>query len=426
MTVEHGLAAIRHCIRDPKTELFIKNGEVGVRKKSFFSFTSYHDSLLLAQFIHENQATINAIFREAYEAGYVGRKFQAQIDRIERKAHLGLPNFLKQYTSNWMGNARVQNKKATEILFPGTHDSGASKVLFNRTPAFAMGFAERTVFFLAGLPVLGSFIAHFFHDWTTNQKHTIDEQLANGIRLFDFRLGKDNTGELFLSHRYLVERFANALEQIQKFLAAHPQEVIVINLKVEFDYRPMMTLEDKQRAVNLILAYLKDYLGKNNFSDVSIRQLVEKGERIQLHLDFGDDFQLDDSLSALIHRKGSEEIWPNREAIDEVLPSIQDQINSEKERPSSAAFIYPSLNTTPGGLAIAQGIFSGSNLKKMGKEIQRQKLDAFIDMAKSERRADHTRIINGVIFDRPKGSTVNRIIRENLLDDEPESLSPHL
>ena len=107
---------------------------------------------------------------------------------------------------NWM-KYLPDDVYVAHVSIPGTHDT-----------ATAEGWSSAT----------GSTMS-------TTQEKTIDEQLAGGVRAFDFRPGLEGSG----SNQYLncnhgadatKLRFADALKKLTDYLDAHPSEFFVIHL----------------------------------------------------------------------------------------------------------------------------------------------------------------------------------------------------
>lgn len=95
--------------------------------------------------------------------------------------------------------------------------------------------------YVAHVSIPGTHDAATGHEWesslgmtmSTTQCTTLDEQLAGGIRAFDFRPGlKTGTDYLVCAHgtTYLKLRLDEAFKKLSDFLDAHPSEFFVIHL----------------------------------------------------------------------------------------------------------------------------------------------------------------------------------------------------
>lgn len=105
-------------------------------------------------------------------------------------------------TANWMDLVEG-SKLLSELSIPGTHDSGS------RTPASQTGRL-------------------------TTQTRTIAEQLGDGIRFLDIRVGYTNK-EFSLYHEDVPVNvtFQSVLQTCKAFLALHPRETIIMSVKPE-------------------------------------------------------------------------------------------------------------------------------------------------------------------------------------------------
>lgn len=73
---------------------------------------------------------------------------------------------------------------------------------------------------------LGPVVKNFIVDWSRTQDFTVFEQLKNGVRYFDLRLGtKSGTHDLFVVHGLYSNGVKEIFDAISAFLEEHPQEV---------------------------------------------------------------------------------------------------------------------------------------------------------------------------------------------------------
>lgn len=123
--------------------------------------------------------------------------------------------------NRWMSNTlNIDQLKLTDIVWPGTHNSGMDK----KAPNYDV----------------------IFGNWTTCQNDSFTYQLANGARAFDIRLGYRQALDQsifffhhngFQSHRVLYE----LTDAIVAFLDRNPDEFIVLDfheLGVDHDFFP--------------------------------------------------------------------------------------------------------------------------------------------------------------------------------------------
>jgi 1-phosphatidylinositol phosphodiesterase len=107
-------------------------------------------------------------------------------------------------TADWM-DLLQGSTLLSELSIPGTHDSGS------RTPASEAGRL-------------------------TTQDRTIGEQLNDGIRFLDIRVGYTNNAfALYHENVSVGVTFQNVLDTCKTFLEAHPRETIIMSVKKEDD-----------------------------------------------------------------------------------------------------------------------------------------------------------------------------------------------
>ena len=155
-------------------------------------------------------------------------------------------------TADWMGaNYEIlKDRRLNRIALPGTHNSGTydltrygvgdtfddlapdlddiktvmAKLSIGLGDGAAAGWPH-----LAVLSGLGSeTISTVFHGWSECQEQDIFEQLYGGIRSLDFRVCTDRNGTLRICHGELGPAVETILNDIRKFAAQHPAEIVVI------------------------------------------------------------------------------------------------------------------------------------------------------------------------------------------------------
>ncbi|WP_167511317.1 phosphatidylinositol-specific phospholipase C domain-containing protein [Pseudobutyrivibrio xylanivorans] len=140
-------------------------------------------------------------------------------------------------TAEWMSNLS-DDVYLSQITIPGTHNSCSRNVV--------LGYAMRC------------------------QKTSLTEQLENGYRYLDFRIAIDETeegntlktvhkfanchvsGSIFSDYLY----FNDAIADVYKFLQEHPQETVVVNIKIEDDEH---SVADVQKLLLAEIKSNKDY-----------------------------------------------------------------------------------------------------------------------------------------------------------------------
>ncbi|PJZ25552.1 hypothetical protein CH352_17340 [Leptospira hartskeerlii] len=146
---------------------------------------------------------------------------------------IALNNFLSWTPSpeKWMEEIGedLKNVPLNELIIPGTHDSATSAI------DTYSGFSEEVSPLLNALYALlgaGAVVARIVAIWAKTQSVTIGKQLSSGIRYLDIRISKrkDRGGELWTTHTLWSCRFSEVLDDIGNFAAAHPKEILFLEL----------------------------------------------------------------------------------------------------------------------------------------------------------------------------------------------------
>jgi len=150
-------------------------------------------------------------------------------------------------TPDWMGSIYETrpDTKLTQVVIPGTHDSGAFKIdTEGKCKVVPIAGANPTHAAVAKVnPCAAGRLAKA-------QNHNFTKQLNGGIRYLDMRLGvpanklvtpkkagKKLTNKsawkvpIYLQHTFTSLRFTKGLDQIMKFANAHPREQIILDFQ---------------------------------------------------------------------------------------------------------------------------------------------------------------------------------------------------
>ena len=165
-------------------------------------------------------------------------------DLSERKILSGLGNVFSfsrtkfnNISASWM-SFLVDDTNLRSIIIPGTHDSGAIDITFS---VVSPGSSQR---------------------WL------ISEQLNNGIRFLDLRVGFSSEKELWIFHSGALcfQTLASAFKEMYAFLAANPSETVIVSLKGE------VSGEDVTASVQSYIAANKSMWLSNPTQNVTIGQ----------------------------------------------------------------------------------------------------------------------------------------------------------
>lgn len=394
---------IKDCANNPNAVIEIKNGNIVLESQGLFSRANNKE---LASFVTSNRDIIMEAVRESYSEGIDCSFFQSQINKSCKQAGLKkeeIPDFVREYTSSWMANLPddIKSQKLTDLQLPGTHDSGATvgDIRLDIKPAFAKTWQQKLLYTIINLPIVRDIVKN----WTVTQDKSIGEQLQEGVRLFDFRLAKDDKGELRLGHTFLMGKLQTYLDTIKDFSDKHPGEVIVINMKVDSPYSGVVTPEDVKKAYDMLEKTLGQKILQNDRELGSVKELTADGSKIIFYV------QLDTSAienNKLMRRDKSDELWPDRRTPEQVLTRLDEQVHDlseKKKKQETKEYNYASFNTTPDTKTIVEGVFEGKNLIKRGKNMQKD-LQKFL-----EKQPD----ISGFILDSPTQKSIQAVVNNN-------------
>lgn len=182
-------------------------------KQESFEFLSQHKSI-----ISTNDA-INYIFKHSS----IGDK------AIDLNSHL---------YSNWMDHLAdsAKDQPLKTILCPGTHDSAAHSVDWSHAikSEGANPYINTASKVLNYLPGINNLVEH----WTVTQSESITQQLEHGVRYFDLRMAQNaDDGKLYVSHTFAVDKLDSVIKEFADFSNNHPNEVLVIAMKPDWEYR---------------------------------------------------------------------------------------------------------------------------------------------------------------------------------------------
>ena len=170
----------------------------------------------------------------------------------------------------------LKNKPINQIIFPGTHDSGA----------YTVNFKKSMKSYLRLLKLLKTSTK----DWTKTQDFNIFDQLSKGIRVFDLRLSyreKDNA--FYITHTLTCTSLKDIIEQVTSFTENHPDEIIILLLKADWSYRQSLTVEKRMEALKLIKNKLNLIKNTNDFT--TYKTLLKEKARIYLFFEgINDDY----------------------------------------------------------------------------------------------------------------------------------------
>lgn len=331
---------------EPKLYLAIENGKWVAKQMTWFE--RMQRGIGMGPFVYstiqkklqEDRIMLQKMANEMLDEGVDIQPIQDVINRqfeSTGRSHNSIDLYENRY-KNWMSTLtqEVKQKKINEIFLPGSHDSGAYKVDFS-TPlatSFLHGLAR-----FAGkyLPFAGSIIKN----WTITQDKDIKGQLEQGIRALDLRIARNpNTGEFYLSHTFACVPLKEVLEQINQFLKENPEEVIVINMKPDWDHKEGMDDHEVEmlNSVNNILGSLLLKPNEKNIFDDSttIANMVANNKRVLFNYQPRKLEQIEKSnINIAWIKKNIGNFWDDVSKIKEKINKLKEgvtNIDTAKER----------------------------------------------------------------------------------------------
>jgi len=190
--------------------------------------------------------------------------------------------------SNWMSDYAqvIENQYLNQIALPGTHDSGtfaiegSSMIADDGNPhpckeyikdmenSVKSWFDNHLIGYL--YPSIVKPLMEILYDdceqyqagWSKSQRHSISDQLNNGIRYLDLRVWNDsNLDDFFIVHSLVSVDVGEVLNSIQSFYnnPDNNKELLIIDINHTYD----MDLGDDDQLIQLIEDTLKDGSGNS-------------------------------------------------------------------------------------------------------------------------------------------------------------------
>ena len=189
------------------------------------------------------------------------------------------------YFPDWMGELgpKLASAKVGEVVWPGTHDSGAFCKEFDFTKVVNNHWQQYIGTHV--LNCLGHGPKNFASGWSKTQSLSIQEQLEHGIRYIDLRISKClGDSCYYIVHSFCGPSLNDILEEIVGFFSKHENECLLLQVDpvTEVDHIELHSIFER----NLGNFLLKRQPGPGqHFSPISltISHLIEKGRIIILY-----------------------------------------------------------------------------------------------------------------------------------------------
>lgn len=330
---------------------------------------------LSCDYLDNNIEAVQKKFQDAYNNGQDCTKIQSQIDKTYRKANRSPPkelNLTKFYNSNWMSRLPdyVKHKDLKDITLPGTHDSGAYKIMGLNPLIQKNGILGSLMFFMHAIGLLDRLVKRWpFKNWAITQKQHVKGQLESGIRFLDIRIGKSMDGKLAAAHTLLCSPLNDVFRDIKQFTNEHQEEIVVARIKIDRPYKDLITNQDMQKLNSMMQKTFGDTILKQD-ENTTIHNMIKAGKKVKFYGDFNAEQYEALGRPDFIHNGKSTELWPNETTIKAVDRKLDtEMLKTVDDKSKKGKTVLLSVNTTPNKNAILKGTIKGDNLIKRGQKI---------------------------------------------------------
>jgi len=135
---------------------------------------------------------------------------------------------------NWMGSLStlLENKKISEIVIPGTHNSGSYPISVGSRITDRSELSHILGEDSGSDPRIMDLVRAVGPGWSKCQEHSIADQLMMGNRYLDLRVYCDKeTDEYYLEHFFIGSNLTDELLHIAQFVDQHPEELVILDIK---------------------------------------------------------------------------------------------------------------------------------------------------------------------------------------------------
>jgi len=215
----------------------------------------------------------------------------------------------------------MKEKKLSDLIIPGSHDSGAWYLDVNGPLA-------------PDQPSTYQFLKKTVHKWSVTQDLDFVKQLQSGVRYFDIRIAPHpSEGSLHIVHGLYGKEISEQLRKINDFLTEHPLEVVIL------DFNHLLGFEktDHSNLLNMIMHCFNSKLAKRheNLQNLSLNYLNDNNLQVVVFYN---------------HPNTCNFVWENH-WINSPWPNVQDT-------PSLFNFLQTALTLTHSTFIVSQGVLT--------------------------------------------------------------------
>ena len=140
--------------------------------------------------------------------------------------------------NNWQykNKDKLSKLPINKIILPGTHDSGAYDVIFDK----GLKGGQKLWEILRIASRFAPWVYFIVRSWTLCQNKNFYQQLNAGIRSFDIRLTyREADDKWYISHTLLTCTVEDMIKQTVQFLNENPYEFIIFQIKFDYNNRKL-------------------------------------------------------------------------------------------------------------------------------------------------------------------------------------------
>lgn len=254
------------------------------------------------------------------------------------KASIVRPTEEEEEENAWMSRAihALGDKRLNQIAIPGTHNSCTYS--FTRASRYSVD-QPGLVKWRPPWPV-----SYFIAQWSKTQARSIAQQLKDGIRYFDIRVGHQNK-EFYSCHGMVGDLIPDILREVMDFSKRFPREVIILDLNHFYELG--------STEHNTLCQFITDTLGTMMWpfsaADMTLNEAFHANIGpivIVYHHTEGNAYNFFPETALTSP-------WPNTDNIRTLQEKLQDSLikfdRESKQLFVSQCVLTPSLDTVLGG-----------------------------------------------------------------------------
>jgi len=222
---------------------------------------------------------------------------RSEIESMEKKSE-------KRYDGTcWQSDERVSALIASDLVFPGTHDSGT----YWLSEKFQGGSQTQIPEWVKDVTQLAKKVDIPMNElvsrWAKTQKQTIFEQLRTGARYVDLRCGyQKDDGSWKVHHGLIGVDCLTVLEDVKNFLETFETEVVILEVSHFYGDPEEANVEE---LASMVLGTLSEFVVpyyssdgnstsyssmESGFWQTPLKESVQKNERVLIAFENFNDF----------------------------------------------------------------------------------------------------------------------------------------